>query len=79
MAKFFAGSWNLIPVSSFSSLKCDSVLMVPLDSTVSHLRHRFAYVLGNYVHARSQGGHQLAAAKPPLYYTPSIYEIKTFI
>ena len=27
----------------------------------------FAYILGNYGHARSQGGRQPAAAKPPLY------------
>ena len=41
--------------------------MVPLGSTVPHLRPRFAYILGNYEHARSQLGRQPAAAKPPLY------------
>ena len=44
-------------------------LMVPLGSTiVSRLRPRFAYTLGNYGRARSQGGRQPTAAKPPLYY-----------
>ena len=42
-------------------------LMVSLGSTVSHLRPRFAYILGHYRRAWSQGGRQPAAAKPPLY------------
>ena len=39
----------------------------PLGSTVSHLRPRFAFILRNYGHARSQGENQPAAAKPALY------------
>ena len=45
--------------------------MCPL-AVLSHLRPRFAYttyILGNYGHARSQGGRQAAATKPPLYTT----------
>ena len=67
MAKFVAGSLNLIPVFYFSPFKPDLVSMVLLDSTVSYLRLRFAYISGNYGHVRSQGGRQPAAAKPPLY------------
>ena len=67
-AKFVAVSLNLIPVFYFSSFIRDLFLMVPLGSAaVSHLRPRFAYILGNYGHARSQGGRQPVAAKPPLY------------
>ena len=41
--------------------------MYPLAvRTVPHLRSRLAYMLGNYGHARSQGGRQPAAAKPRL-------------
>ena len=36
-------------------------------AVLSHLRPRFAYILGHYRHARSQGGRQPAAAKPPFY------------
>ena len=40
---------------------------VPLGSNaVSHSRSRFAYTLGNYGHALSQGRRQPAATKPPL-------------
>ena len=69
MSKFGAGSLNLIPVFSFSSFKSDiHIFDLPLGSTaVSHLRSRFAYILGNCGHARSQGGRQPAVAKPPLY------------
>ena len=42
------------------------IFHVPLGSTVSHLRSRLSYILGNYGHARSQAGRQPAAAKPPL-------------
>ena len=49
-----------------SSLKHDPFFMYPL-AVLSHLRPRFAYILGHYGVARSQGGHQPAAAKPPLY------------
>ena len=50
----------------FSSFKR---FYVPLGSTtvVSHLRSRFAYILGDCGHARSQGGRQPAAAKPRWY------------
>ena len=65
MTNFVAGSLNLIPVFFFSSFKRDFFLMYPL-AVLSHLRPRFAYILGNYGHARSQGGRQPAAAKPPL-------------
>ena len=68
MDKFVAGPLNLTPVFSFSSFKLDFFLMVPLGSTVSNLRPRFAPILGSYGHARSQGGHQPAAAKPPCVY-----------
>ena len=64
MAKFVAGSLNPILVFSFSSFERDLFLMSPLGSTVSHLRPRFAYILGKY--GRSQGGRQPAAAKPLL-------------
>ena len=40
--------------------------MYPL-AVLSLLRPRFAYILGHYGHARSQGGHQPAAAKSPMY------------
>ena len=35
------------------------------SAVLSHLRPRFAYVLGHYGHAWGQGGRQPAAAKPP--------------
>ena len=41
--------------------------MVLLGSTMSHLRPRFAYTIGNDGHARSQGGRQPAATKPRLF------------
>ena len=52
----------------FSSFKHDLlfIISVPLGSTLSHLRSRFAYILSNYEHARSQSECQPAAAKPPL-------------
>ena len=44
------------------------VFNAPLGgTTLSHFRPRFAYMLGNGGHARSQGGRQPAATKPPLY------------
>ena len=67
MATFFADSLNLVRVFSCSSFKRDLLVMVPLGSTVSHLRPTISCVLGDYGHARSQGGHQPAAAKLPLY------------
>ena len=73
MAKFVAGSLNLMPVFSFSSSKSDFLLMVPLDRTVSHLRPRCS-VITAYGHARSQGGRQPAAANPPSY-----VNIRTFL
>ena len=66
MAKFVAGSLDLIPVFSFSSFKRDLFIVCTpwqyyricgLDLPTSC----------HYGHARSQGGRQLAAAKPPLY------------
>ena len=57
-------------VSFSSSFKHVFVLMyVPLGGTVAfaasiYLYHA-SYILGNYGHARSQGGRQPAAAKPP--------------
>ena len=71
MAMFVAGTLNLIPVFSFS-IKRDFFLMCSL-AVLSHLRLRFAYVLGNYRHAQSQGGRQPAAAKPPLSIMYDIY------
>ena len=41
-------------------------LNVPLGSTVT-FTSLIAYILGNYRHARRQGGCQPAAVKPPLY------------
>ena len=55
------------PSVFFLFIQTRCIFYVPLGSTVSHLRPRFAYILGNYGHARSQGGRQPAAAKPPLY------------
>ena len=66
---FVAGSLNLISAFPFSSFKHDLCLMYPL-AVLSHLWPRFAYILG-YLrysgHARSPGGRQPAAAKPPSY------------
>ena len=45
MAKFGAGSLKLIPVFACSSFKRDLFLVVPLGSTASRLRPRFAYRL----------------------------------
>ena len=66
MATFLAGSLNLILVFPFPSFKRDLIFMVPLGITVPHLRPPFASILGNYGHARNQGGRQPAAANPPL-------------
>ena len=67
MATSVAGSLNLITVLYFYSFKLDT-FDVPLGTiAVSHLRPRFAYILGKYGHAQSQGGRNLAAAFPPLY------------
>ena len=50
-----------------SSFKRDLVLMHPLAVLLlSHVRPRFAYILGNYGHARSQGGRHPATAKASL-------------
>ena len=65
MAKF-GGSLNLFPVLSFFSVK-RVFTFVSLGNTVSRSRPRFAYILGDDGNARSQGGRQPAAAKPPLY------------
>ena len=66
MAKFVAGSLNLISVLPFSSFKRDYFFYVPLGSTsVSPLRPRLSHILGNCGHARSQGGRQPGAAKTP--------------
>ena len=46
---------NLNPVFSFYSFKRDNFLVHPLE-VLSHLRPRLGYILGNYGHARSQGG-----------------------
>ena len=76
IAKFVAGSLNLIPVFSFPSFKRDIMLRVPLGSNVSHLQPRFAYILGNYGHARRRGGRQPATANSPLYaYRSSLVQI----
>ena len=40
--------------------------MYPL-AVLSHLWPRFAYILGNYGHVRSQGRHHSATANPPFY------------
>ena len=71
MAKIVAGSLSLIPSSVFFSLhsKHDLFLMyVPLGSTNVAFAASIClyYILGNYGHARSQGGRQPAAANPPL-------------
>ena len=66
MDKFVAGSLNMTPIVSFRFIQT-LFLMVPLRSTVSHLRPRFAYILGSYGHVRGQGGHHPAVAKPPFY------------
>ena len=51
MVNFVTGSMNLILVCYSSSFKRDLVLMYPM-TVPSHLRPRFAYVLGSYEHAR---------------------------
>ena len=67
MAKIVAGPLNLLPMLSFSSFKRDLFLMYEYPLAVlSHLRPRFAYMLGNYGHARSQGGRHPAPANTPL-------------
>ena len=53
------------PSVFFLFIQTQFTLNAPLGSTVSLSRRRFAYILGNYGHARSQGGRQHAAAKPP--------------
>ena len=69
MAKIVAGSLNLIPsVGSFLFiLKHVLFLMyVPLDGVVAFTASIcLYYILGNYGHARSHGGRQPTAAKPP--------------
>ena len=60
IAKFVAGSLNLIPVLFFSSFKRDLFLMYPL-AVPSHLRLRFAfryYMLGNYGQPRRASAHR---------------------
>ena len=54
------------PSVSLSSFKRDFFLMYPL-ADLSHLRPRYAYILGNYGYARSQGGRQPVVAKPRLH------------
>ena len=67
MAKNVDGSLDLIPSSFFILVKHGLFLMyVPLGSTVAFTASIcLCYILGNYGHARSQGGRQPAAAKPP--------------
>ena len=69
MAKFVAGSLDLIPAFSLSSFKQDLFLNVPLERAVaftpSICLHQSS--IGNYGYARSQGGRQAAMAKPHLY------------
>ena len=65
MAKFVAGSLNLIPVLSFSSFNL--YFKLSLGSTVAFTASIcLQYILGNYGHARRRGGRQ-PAAKPFLY------------
>ena len=64
MANFVAGSLNLIPLF-FLFVQTRFIFDGTLGSTGSHLRPRFAYILGKYGYARSQGGRQPAAL--PLY------------
>ena len=82
MAKFVDGSFNLISAYSSHLNKRDIFWMVPLGGGTSHLRPRFAYILGNYGQARSQGGRQ-PAAKPPLciciYIKPSCGGVGGFV
>ena len=79
MAKFVAGSLNLIPVFSLYSFRTRLMFNISLGSTaVSHLRPRFAYILSNYGHARSQGGCQPAASKPPLVYQYIVHIIPSY-
>ena len=72
MAKFVADLLNLIPVFSFSSFKRDLFLLYPL-AVLSRLRPRFAYILGNYGHERSQGG-----VSPPRRSPPCILYVQTY-
>ena len=72
MAKVVAGSCNLIPVFSFSSFKRNiNFDCTPWQYSVAFtasicLVRTYLEVLGNYGHARSQGGRQPAGANPPL-------------
>ena len=63
------------PSVFFLFIQTRVIFYVSFGSTVSHLRPRFAYILGNYRHARSQGGRQPAAAKLPMwfYFRRNIY------
>ena len=56
--------WFIESVSSvsFSSFKRDVVLMHPLAVLCRIYGLDFGYILGNYGHARRQGGRQSAAA-----------------
>ena len=69
--KVVAGSVNLIPsiVLFLFILKHDLFSMyAPIGSAVTFTASTcLYYTLGNYGHARSQGGRQSAAAKPPLH------------
>ena len=66
MAKLGAGSYNLIPVLSFPSFKRDLFSMYRLAVLCVACTSRFAYIISNCGHARSQGGHQPAAVNPRL-------------
>ena len=74
MAKNVGGSLNLIPPSVFFLFKYDLFSMyAPLGSAVAlSASICLYYLLGNYGHARSQGGRQPAAVKPRLYLTNTI-------
>ena len=72
MTNFAAVVHCVFPVLSFSSSKQHLLLMhVPLGSTVAFAASIYLYyvssILGNYGHARSQGGRQPAAVRPPFY------------
>ena len=62
------------PSAFFLSIQTRFIFDVPLGSTVSYLRPRFAYILGSHGHAWSHGGRQPDAAKPP--YIP-VYKKRT--
>ena len=68
MPKFVAASLNLTPECFYLHSNAIYFLFTPWQYCVA-FKASFACILRNYGHARSQGGRQPAAVKPPMYHT----------